>query len=64
MQIGISHGKIGILDDLPGMARDVSAPDDKIRGIALGAGGTRLRQKAKYPAYLGNKYEPYGMVWY
>ncbi|KAF3397180.1 hypothetical protein DPV78_007951 [Talaromyces pinophilus] len=64
MQIGKSHGKIGILDDLPGVVRDVSAPDDKIRQIALGAGGARLRQKAKYPAYPGNKYEPYGVVWY
>jgi hypothetical protein len=62
MQFGKNLGEIGILDDLPGVVRDVSAPDDKIRQIPLGVGGTRL-PKAKYPAYPGNKYEPYGVVW-
>lgn len=64
MQFGKSLGKIAILDDLPGVVRDVSAPDDKIRQIALGVGGVRLQKKAKYPAYPGNQYEPYGFIWY
>lgn len=64
MQLGKNLGEIGALDQLPGVVRDVSAPDDKIRQIALGVGGTRLRPKAKYPAYPGNQYEPYEMIWY
>jgi hypothetical protein len=64
MQFGKHLGEIGALDQLPGVVRDVSAPDDKVRQIALGVGGTRLRPKAKYPAYPGNQYEPYEMIWY
>lgn len=64
MQLGKRLGEIGALDRLPGVVRDVSAPDDKIRQIALGFGGTRLRAKAKYPAYPGNQHEPSEMRWY
>ncbi|RAO72455.1 uncharacterized protein BHQ10_008467 [Talaromyces amestolkiae] len=64
MQVGKSLGEIGALDQLPGVVRDVSAPDDKIRQIALGFGGTRLRPKAKYPAYPGNQHDSRDMRWY
>jgi hypothetical protein len=55
MQIGKRMGKIEVLDQLPGVIRDVSGPDDKVRQLALGVGGSRLQSKVRYLAYPGNK---------
>ncbi|CRG83521.1 hypothetical protein PISL3812_00873 [Talaromyces islandicus] len=54
--IGTSMRKILALDDLPGVVRDISLPDDKIGQLALGVGGAPLQLKKPYLAYPGNHY--------
>ncbi|RAO67724.1 uncharacterized protein BHQ10_003736 [Talaromyces amestolkiae] len=53
--VGKKMHKIQVLDDWPGVVRDVSGPDDKIRQLALGIeGGAPLEGKGRYLAYAGN----------
>lgn len=54
--VGKKMHKIQVLDDWPGVVRDVSGPDDKIRQLALWAegGGAPLQGKMRYLAYPGN----------
>jgi hypothetical protein len=54
--IGTSTTKIKALDDLPGVVRDISGPDDKIGQLALGVGGAPLQVSKQYLAYPGNYY--------
>ncbi|OKL61784.1 hypothetical protein UA08_02219 [Talaromyces atroroseus] len=56
LQIGKRTGKIKVLDQLPGVVRDVSGPDDKVRQLALGLGGSRLQSKVRYLAYPKSSY--------
>ncbi|EED17067.1 conserved hypothetical protein [Talaromyces stipitatus ATCC 10500] len=53
--IGKSKRKIRVLDTLPGIVRDISGPDDKVRQLALGIeGGGPLQPSKRYLAYPGN----------
>ncbi|EEA21360.1 hypothetical protein TMatcc_009239 [Talaromyces marneffei ATCC 18224] len=53
--IGKSKRKIEVLDNLPGVVRDISGPDDKVRQLALGIeGGAPLQLNKRYLAYPGN----------
>lgn len=54
--IGTVTKEIQALDDLPGVVRDISGPDDKIRQLALGVGGGPLQVSKQYMAYPGNNY--------
>lgn len=53
--IGKSKRKIKILDNLPGVVRDISGPDDQVRQLAFGVeGGAPLQHQRRYLAYPGN----------
>ncbi|QKX64520.1 uncharacterized protein TRUGW13939_11695 [Talaromyces rugulosus] len=52
--VGKSTRGITALDDLPGVVRDISGPDDKVRQLALGVGGAPLQASKHYLAYPGN----------
>lgn len=53
--VGYLKRDIQALDNLPGVVRDISGPDDKIRQLALGVGGGMpLQPKKRYLAYPGN----------
>lgn len=54
--IGTSTKRIQALDDLPGVVRDISGPDEKIRQLAIGVGGGPLQVSKQYMAYPGNNY--------
>lgn len=58
--IGKNKRKIEILDNLPGVVRDISGPDDQIRQLAFGIeGGAPLQLRKRYLAYPGN-HDPMG----
>lgn len=53
--VGKNKRKIEILDNLPGVVRDISGPDDKVRQLAFGIeGGAPLQLTKRYLAYPGN----------
>lgn len=53
--VGKNKRKIEALDNLPGVIRDISGPDDKVRQLALGVeGGAPLQPRKRYLAYPGN----------
>ncbi|RAO69357.1 uncharacterized protein BHQ10_005369 [Talaromyces amestolkiae] len=58
--VGKNKRKIDILDNLPGVVRDISGPDDQVRQIAFGIeGGMPLQLRKRYLAYPGN-HDPMG----
>jgi hypothetical protein len=58
--VGKNKRKIENLDNLPGVVRDISGPDDKVRQLAFGIeGGAPLQVTKRYLAYPGN-HDPQG----
>lgn len=55
VNISGNYAKVQALDDWPGVVRDVSGPDDRIRQLALGVEGVApLPCTKRWLAYPGN----------